>query len=290
MTHNGKQLRKPSAKCTEAVMDDRRLTVNQLAYTVGIFPWTSREHSTQWIRNVERFPPDGCNSFWRLMKSWPDWTCYKANLAIFEADQDGFLWPFCHSEMSVGFITLSQRPKRQSMQWKHPGSPPPKKAKVVSSAGKVMASVFWDAKGIIFIDYLQKGRRINEEYYADLLKQLRKAIKAKRPGKLTKMVLFHQVNALAHKSVVAMAAVHDCGFTLVDHPPYSPDLAPSDYFLFPNMKKHLAGQHYRSDEEVIAAVEEFLRDQDETFYTTGIQGLQHRWRKCVDRKGDYVEK
>ena len=32
-----------------------------------------------------------------------------------------------------------------------------------------------------------------------------------------------------------MAAVHDCGFELVDHPPYAPDMAPSDYFLFPNM-------------------------------------------------------
>ena len=49
--------------------------------------------------------------------------------------------------------------------------------------------------------------------------------------------MFHNDNAPAHKSVVAMAAVHDCGFGLVDHPPYSHDLALSDYFLFPNMKK-----------------------------------------------------
>ena len=52
-----------------------------------------------------------------------------------------------------------------------------------------------------------------------------------------KGVQFHQDNAPAHKSVVAMAAVCDCCFELVDHSPYSPDLAPSDYFLFPNMKK-----------------------------------------------------
>ena len=99
-------------------------------------------------------------------------------------------------------------------------------------------------------------------------------------------VLFHQDNAPAHKSVVAMAAVRDCGFELVDHPPYSPDLAPSDYFLFPNMNKHLAGKQYRTDDEVISAVEEFFKDQDESFYTTRIQALQHRWKKCVDRRGD----
>ena len=127
------------------------------------------------------------------------------------------------------------------MQWKHSGSSPPKKVKIVSSAGKVIASVFWDAKCIAFIDYLeaQKGKIINSAYYADLLKQLRKAIKVKRLGNLTKGVLFHQDKASAHKSVVTMAAVHDCVFTLLDHPPYSPDLAPSDYmyFLFPNLKK-----------------------------------------------------
>ena len=60
-----------------------------------------------------------------------------------------------------------------------------------------------------------------------------------------KDVLFHQDNAPAHMSVVAMAAVCDCCFELVDYPPYFPDLAPSDYFLFPNMKKHLVGKQYR---------------------------------------------
>ena len=66
-----------------------------------------------------------------------------------------------------------------------------------------------------------------------------------RPGKLTKGILFHQDHAPAHNSVVAMTAVRDCGFELFDHPPYFPDLAPSDYFLFPQYeKKNLAGNQY----------------------------------------------
>ena len=96
-----------------------------------------------------------------------------------------------------------------------------------------------------------------------------------------KGVLFHQDNAPAHKSAVTMAAVSGCGFELADHPPYSSDLAPSDYFLFPNMKKHLAGKQYLTGDEVISAVEDFFEDQDESFYTTGIQTLQHLWMKCV---------
>ena len=65
-----------------------------------------------------------------------------------------------------------------------------------------------------------------------------------------------------------MAAVHDRGFTLLDHLPYTPEL-----FSVSEHGKHLAGRHYQSKEEVIAAVAEIFMDQFEGFYTTGIQGL-----------------
>ena len=122
------------------------------------------------------------------------------------------------------------------MQWKHKISRVPRKVKAVALAGKVMASVLWNAKGIWMIDYFQKSCTINEGYYANLLKHFRREVKSKRPGMLTKGVLFHQNNAPAHKALVAMSAIRDHGFELP--PPYSPRLAPSDYYLFPNMKKN----------------------------------------------------
>ena len=106
-----------------------------------------------------------------------------------------------------------------------------KEGQVVPSAGKVTASVFWDAKGILLIDYLQKGKTINRKYYAYLLRQLQKKTKSKRCGKLTKGVLLQQNNLPAHKSVVAMFTVCDCRFELLDNFSHS-----SDYFLFLNMK------------------------------------------------------
>ena len=77
-------------------------------------------------------------------------------------------------------MTLTLRPKKHSMQWKHPGSLPPKKFKRVSAAGKVMASVFWDSQGIIIVDYLQEGRLINGAYYAEELRSLHQEIVTKR--------------------------------------------------------------------------------------------------------------
>ena len=78
------------------------------------------------------------------------------------------------------------------------GSPRPKKFKTQPSVGKVMATVFWDAKGIILLDFLPKRSTITGVYYANLLDQLRTAIREKRRGKLSKGVLLQQDNARVH--------------------------------------------------------------------------------------------
>lgn len=81
-----------------------------------------------------------------------------------------------------------------------------------------MASVFWDAKGILLIDYLEKGRTITGEYYSNLYDQLDRL-------KLNKTIL-HQDNAPAYKGALAMKKSRDLGYDLLGHPPCSPDLAP----------------------------------------------------------------
>lgn len=120
---------------------------------------------------------------------------------------------------------------KQSAEWVENGETRPMRAKTQTSAGKVMASVFWDTQGIILVDYLQKGKTINSEYYVQLLIKLKKEIALKRPGMQKKKTLFHQVNAPAHRSMATMAKLQELHFELLPHPPYSPDLAPSDYYL-----------------------------------------------------------
>ena len=143
-------------------------------------------------------------------------------------------------------------------QWLGPRSPRPKKFKMQPSAGKVMATVFWDAKGVIMLDFLPKRSTIIGVYYANLLDQLRTPIHENRRGKLSKGVLLQQDNARVHTCKVAMNAVERNGYELIPHPAYSPDLAPSEFFLFPNLKKDILGLHFRSDEEVVMAVEEWV--------------------------------
>ena len=91
-------------------------------------------------------------------------------------------------------------------------------------------------------------------------------IREKRQGKLSKGILLKQDNARVHTCKIAMDAVKRNWYELIPHPAYSPDLAPSDYFLFPNLKKDIRGCHFRSNEEVVAAVEECVRDKDPCFF------------------------
>ena len=180
--------------------------------------------------------------------------------------------------------------KAQSRQWEGPGSPRPKNFKTQPSAGKVMATVFWDAKGVIMLDFLPKRSTITGVYYANLLDQLRTAICEKRRGKLSKGVLLQQDNARVPTCKVAMNAVERNGYELIPHPAYSPDLAPSDFFLYPNLKKDIRGLHFRSDEEVVTAVEEWVNGKDPDFFSSGLMTLEHRWSKCITLGSNYIEK
>ena len=72
--------------------------------------------------------------------------------------------------------------KQQSKQWTEAECSAPKKTRSVPSAGKVMALVFWDAEGIFFIDYREKGKIITREYYSNFLIRLDEKIRKKRPG------------------------------------------------------------------------------------------------------------
>lgn len=201
------------------------------------------------------------------------------------------------SEFSRRYVTMDEtwlhhytpESNRQSASWTASDEPRPQRPKTQQSAGKVMASVFWDAHGIIFIDYLQKGQTINSDYYIALLERLKAEIAKKRPHLNRKKVLFHQDNAPCHKSMKTMVKFNELGYELLPHPPYSPDLAPSDYFLFADLKRMLAGKKFKTDEEVIAETEAYFEAKPKSYFKSGIEKLENRWNQCIARDGNYVD-
>jgi len=180
--------------------------------------------------------------------------------------------------------------KQQSMGWRHSSSPCPKKFRVQKSAGKFLASIFWDQDGILLIDYLPKGQTINAEYYLFLLVQLKDILKEKRRGNFTKGVLFLHDNAPAHWALATQKKLAYLGFQCLDHPPYSPDLAPSDYHLFSGLKKKTIesspsffgrGSHCcRGD---LVGRTKF------GIFLNGLQKSDQQPKKCIELRGEYVE-
>ena len=143
----------------------------------------------------------------------------------------------CHEDESTFFKRLiiqdetwvhhyDPETKAQSMQWKYLDSPPPKKARGQPSAGMVMLTVFWDQDGEVMTDFLAKGTPITGAFYASLLRKLREAIKIKWRGKLSKGILLLHDDAPLHNSRVTRSEAQACGYELLPHPLYSPDLAP----------------------------------------------------------------
>jgi transposase len=97
-------------------------------------------------------------------------------------------------------------------------------------------------------------------------------------------------NARPHSAAATLNLLNSWGWQILPHPPYSPDLTPSDFRLFPKMKEHLRGLRFNSIEDVQNEVKKWLRAQDEFFFYEGLDNLIFRYDKYLNGLGNYVEK
>ncbi len=153
-----------------------------------------------------------------------------------------------------------------------------------------MLSVFWDTRGVIYHEYLPSGDTITAASYCEVLERVKIAIRQKRRWRGP--VYFQHDNAKPHTAKLTQAKIQKLGWKLLPHPPYSPDLAPSDFHLFLSMANNQRGKRFSSEEEAKAATSEFLQEKeekDEEFFSRGIWKLVDRWKKCILVKGEYFE-
>ncbi|GFV34573.1 histone-lysine N-methyltransferase SETMAR [Trichonephila clavipes] len=185
---------------------------------------------------------------------------------------------------------LTPETKQQSMHWRHSGSPVRTKFKQTMSVPKVMCTVFWDRKGILLIDFLIRGETVNVDHYCEILRKLRRAIQNKRCGMLNAGVVLLRYNARPHAARRTAAVFTKFGRKLFYHPPYSSDLAPSDFHVFLHLKKFLfSGECFGNDEGLKMSVTRWFHSPA-AFYDRVIQKLIPRFDKCLNSGGGYVEK
>jgi transposase len=101
--------------------------------------------------------------------------------------------------------------------------------------------------------------------------------------------MYHD-NASPHSANQTTATLRSFKWEVLQHPPYSPDLATSDFHLFGLLKRHLSGECFPDDDAVESAVRAWFQQQPKEFYAAGFQGQVKRWDKCLKLCGDYVEK
>ncbi|GFU43986.1 mariner Mos1 transposase [Trichonephila clavipes] len=130
--------------------------------------------------------------------------------------------------------------KQQSSHWKTPGSPRPKKTRQVRSNLKVMLIVFFDAVGIVHQEYTPQGQTVNKEFYLDVMRRLREAVRRTRPVLWpSSRWMLHHAGAPAHIANLVQQFLTKHGTIQVAHPPYSPHMSPPDFFLYPKIKNTL---------------------------------------------------
>ncbi|UYV63726.1 hypothetical protein LAZ67_2005445, partial [Cordylochernes scorpioides] len=180
--------------------------------------------------------------------------------------------------------------KAQSSQWKLPHEPRPKKARQVRSNVKVLLTVFFDCRGVVHHEFLPQGRTVNKEYYLQVMRNLREAIRQKPPDLWkNKNWLLHHDNAPAHTSLLLRDFLAKNNTLMMPQPPYSPDLAPCDFFLFPKLKRPMTGRRYATLDEIKTASKEELKKILKNDFLKCFEDRKNRWHKCIISHGDYFE-
>ena len=236
----------------ENIQDDRHVTVDTIARTLGIGHNAVQEmiESLGYRKVCARWVPRLLTEDHKGQRK----AITSELLQRYRHEGDDFLLRIVTGDESW-FHHFEPEMKRQSMEWWRLHSPSKMKAKTVPSAAKVMGTVFWNAEGLILAEFVEHGRTITAARYVQTLHKLRRALRDKRPGR--NIIILHD-NARPHAARLTSEAMAKMGWEVLPHPSYSPDLAPSDYHLFGFVKDQLRGRH-ETTEAIQKAVRQCLR-------------------------------
>ena len=148
-----------------------------------------------------------------------------------------------------------------------------------------MLCVWWDQKGVIYYELLKSGKTVNTERYRQQMINLNQTLREKRQHKV---ILLHD-NAPSHTAKLVKETIEAFDWEILSHAAYSPDLTPSDYYLFASMEHALAQQRFTSYEDVPKWLDDWFGSKEQQFFWRGIHKLSDRWEKCIASDGQYFE-
>ena len=178
--------------------------------------------------------------------------------------------------------------KQQSTVWVFQSEPNPTKVVRGRSTSKQMIACFFGINGHVATVSLEQRRSVTSEWYTticlpEVVSEIRKTNRRRR-------IILHHDNASSHTAAKTIDYLKAQKVELMSHPPYSPDLAPCDYFLFPHVKNKLRGQRFSAPEEAVTAFKNLVLDVPSWEWKKCYSDWFYRMQKCVELDGEYFEK
>ncbi len=295
---SGKDLQRPGRKPTsrtlanvravdQVIQQDRRSTVRQIAAEVNIskgFVHAILKQDLSMSKKAPKFMPRMLTAEQKELRM----SLCRSNLK--EVQDPLFLWSVITGDESW-FSVLEPEQKQQSLQWIAKGEKRPKKALRSWQARKNMMEVFFNDQGVVHLEFLPPGMTVTANVYTGILACLREAVRRKRPvlWQQNSYRLLHD-NAPGHKANHTVTAMMETDKKEVPHPPYSPDLAPADFWFFPYLKSQIRGHAFQSVANLQDELVRIIQNTPTKLFSDCIhRHLPDRWRKCIAAHGEYFE-
>ena len=179
--------------------------------------------------------------------------------------------------------------KQQSSQWKTPTSLRLKKAQQVRSNVKSTLIIFFDIQGIMLKESVPPGQTVNWKLYCDVLRWLRENIWHKCPDKWHNSWVLHHDNTAAHALLIVQQFLASMNTTVIPHHPYSQDLAPCDFFLFPKMKLKLKGRRFDSTKKIQTVSQNVMKTLTRNYFQKFFWSKKSCWNHCINAKRNYFK-
>ena len=163
------------------------------------------------------------------------------------------------------------------------------KTRMSLSQVKTMLVCFFYHKGIVHYELIAQGQTVNQQCYVEVLTRLQETIWSKRPGLWPDKWILHHDNAPAHDALRVREFLAKNSITKTDHPPYSRDLAPCDFCIFPKLKNALKAQRFADLPNNQRNMKTLLRGISENDFQDCFRQWHHRLTKCIASQGEYFE-
>ena len=155
---------------------------------------------------------------------------------------------------------------------------------------KMLYAIFFNSRGPVIQVPCPSGHTVTGQFYKNsVLKKVKEFYNKKRPSKGWSGVHLLHDNASSHKCEVVKSFLASEKVKLLNHPPYSADLSPCDFFLFPRLKKMLSGNKYTSRSYLGSTIYQCLQQIPKEDYLSAFRDWVKRLQKCVSVKGEYSE-